>query len=222
MFDRQSRIRPPADTVTIIDARRGRVRSRIRVPGRPHDVDFSRDGRFLWVTAERGGRLALISVNRGRAVRSVRTSGPPHDLAVDPLRGQLWVTIDGSAAVEVRSASNGRLLARDVDQRPASAIALLDELDQLAPVIAPGQTRRARPKVGAPPAPTAWPGASAVIDNIAHGLTGRAAMHAVVGPAASGARAIVDAAVRRWQLDQVTRGRRNSSPLFGTRGLFRA
>jgi len=110
----------------------------------------------------------------------------------------------------------GRLVARDVDQRPASALAVLDELDQLAPLIAPGQTRRARPKVGAPPAPAAWPGAAIVIDELARNLAGRAAIHIVAGVEASGARQLADAAVRRWQLDEVTRGRRAGAVLTGS------
>jgi eukaryotic-like serine/threonine-protein kinase len=110
----------------------------------------------------------------------------------------------------------GRLVAREPDHRPASALALLDELDQLAAVIAPGQTRRARPKVGAPPAPAAWPGAPAVIEELARGLAGRAAIHVVAGSVAAGAHEIVDAAIRRWQLDEVAHGRLTMSPLRGS------
>src|SRR5207302_965697 len=42
----------------------------------------------------------------------------------------------------------GRLMARDADARPPSALAVLDELDQLAPVL--GVERRARPRVATP------------------------------------------------------------------------
>jgi hypothetical protein len=60
----------------------------------------------------------------------------------------------------------GRLLDRDADARPPSALAVLDELDQLASAIAPGSARRARPKVGSPPAPATWP-APGLIDELA-------------------------------------------------------
>jgi len=99
----------------------------------------------------------------------------------------------------------GRMAARDADERPASALAVLDELDQLAAAIAPGSPRRARPKVGPAPAPIAWPGAAQVIDAIARSLAGSAAAIVVVGGAASGARELVDGAIRRRQLEQVAR-----------------
>jgi transcriptional regulator with GAF, ATPase, and Fis domain/tetratricopeptide (TPR) repeat protein len=106
----------------------------------------------------------------------------------------------------------GRMIARDADARPISAIAVLDELDQLAPAIAPGSPRRARPKVGSAPAPIAWPGAAAVIDAIAASLASRAAVILVAGTAASGARELVDGALRRHQLAQVARGTSSTPP----------
>ncbi|HEU4732847.1 MAG TPA: protein kinase, partial [Kofleriaceae bacterium] len=102
----------------------------------------------------------------------------------------------------------GRMIARDADARPGSALAVLDELDQLAPAISPGSTRRARPRVGAAPAPVEWPGAAVVIDAIAASLTGRTAVIIVAGSAASGARELAFGAVRRHQLAQVARGAR--------------
>ena len=106
----------------------------------------------------------------------------------------------------------GRMIARDADARPISALAVLDELDQLAPAIAPGSPRRARPKVGSAPAPIAWPGAAAVIDAIAASLASRTAVILVVGTAASGARELVDGALRRHQLAQVARGAARTPP----------
>ena len=100
----------------------------------------------------------------------------------------------------------GRLIARDTDARPRSALAVLDELDQLAPAIAPGSPRRARPRIGAAPAPVAWPGAAEVIDAIARSLASPTRVILVVGAAASGARELVDGAIRRRQLEDVARG----------------
>jgi transcriptional regulator with GAF, ATPase, and Fis domain/Tfp pilus assembly protein PilF len=98
-----------------------------------------------------------------------------------------------------------RLMARDPAARPSSALAILDELDQLAAAIAPALERRARPSVGAPPAPASWPGARVLADAIARGLeAGR--VQIVVGDAASGARELVDSALLAWQLGR-TRAR---------------
>jgi len=111
----------------------------------------------------------------------------------------------------------GRMVARDVDARPASALALLEELDQLAPLIAPGLVRRARPKIGAPPAAAAWPGAREASDLLArHLASGRPVVHVVAGIAAAGGRQLVDRAVRAWQLDEVARGRRPTDVITGT------
>ncbi|HWO18665.1 MAG TPA: sigma 54-interacting transcriptional regulator [Kofleriaceae bacterium] len=97
-----------------------------------------------------------------------------------------------------------RLVARDADARPGSALAVLDELDQLAPAIAPGSARRARPPVGPPPAPGTWPGAEPWIAALDADLAAGAAI-AVAGPGAAGGRALADAALRRRQLAQVAR-----------------
>jgi transcriptional regulator with GAF, ATPase, and Fis domain len=145
------------------------------------------------------------------AVRLV-TGRPLHDA---PTLGELvhWIVTAGAPPAlpgVPRPLADliGRLIARDADARPPSALALLDELDQLAPVIAPGLARRARPRVGAPPAPAAWPGADAIVEPLARGLAGRGLVHVVVGVTASGARQLVDRALRRWQLDEVAHGRR--------------
>ena len=98
-----------------------------------------------------------------------------------------------------------RMLARDPVQRPASALAVLDELDAIAPAL--GVARRARPQVAAPPAAVTWPGAGRVIDALAAGIGARAVVHAVVGGAGSGARELVDAAVRDYQLRRARSGR---------------
>jgi transcriptional regulator with GAF, ATPase, and Fis domain/Tfp pilus assembly protein PilF len=109
-----------------------------------------------------------------------------------------------------------RLVARDPDARPASALALLDELDQLAPAIAPGSSRRARPKVGPPPAPATWAGAAEATRTIGRSLAEPAvAAIVVVGAAASGARQLAERAARGWQLEQVAQ-QRPSSVVLGT------
>jgi transcriptional regulator with GAF, ATPase, and Fis domain/tetratricopeptide (TPR) repeat protein len=109
----------------------------------------------------------------------------------------------------------GRMVARDADARPASALAVLDELDQLAPAIAPDLARRARPKVAAPPITAAWPGAQPVVDLLARALAGKA-VHVVSGDPATGARHLVDSAIQRWQLDQVARRRQPARVIAGT------
>ncbi|MEO8844218.1 MAG: sigma 54-interacting transcriptional regulator [Kofleriaceae bacterium] len=94
-----------------------------------------------------------------------------------------------------------RLYAREAERRPASALAVLDELDELAAVIAPELARRARPAIAAPPDRTSWPGAAQWIADLARGLHG-SRVHVVVGDVGSGARILVESAARRWQLER--------------------
>ena len=101
---------PPADRVTIIRSADAAVVARPRVRGGPHDLDFSADGRRLWVAAENGRRLVKLSIPGGGTAVSRNTAGSPHDLDVSGR--ELWVTIDGSSGVEVRSTGNGRLVGR--------------------------------------------------------------------------------------------------------------
>ena len=108
-----------------------------------------------------------------------------------------------------------RLVARELEGRPPSAIAVLDELDQLAPAIAPGALRRARAKVGSPPAPTSWPGAEPTIAALARAIEA-GGIHLAVGVAAAGTGQIVEAAVRRWQLAEVARRKQPAATLTGS------
>ncbi|MBA2543345.1 MAG: serine/threonine protein kinase, partial [Deltaproteobacteria bacterium] len=109
----------------------------------------------------------------------------------------------------------GRMMHRDLDARPASALAVLDELDQLAPALDITKTsRRARPNVGPPPAPASWPGAGAWIDRLASELA-TPQLIVIVGSLATGARQLADAALRRLQLDDVAHGRANVPVIAG-------
>ncbi len=100
----------------------------------------------------------------------------------------------------------GRMLARDPAARPASAIAVLAELATISPAL--GLATRAPVGNLADAAIdalalAAWPGARALVDATA-AASSRGAI--VVGTIASGAHAIVDAAVRVVQLARVARG----------------
>jgi len=114
-----------------------------------------------------------------------------------------------------------RLVARDLDERPPSALAVLDELDQLAPAIGARPSRRARPAIAAPPAPIRWPGAAALVDAIVGSLlpgdsdASENAVVVVAGAPGLGARLLADAALQRWQLARVA-SHRAAAALTGT------
>ena len=167
------------------------------------DVDPRSDLYGLGATVVRlvTGRPLFEADRLGDLLQRIVAGGPPPELAELPR----------PLADLVR-----RMVAHDPEARPRSALAVLDELDQLAAAIAPGSPRRARPRVGAAPAPVAWPGAAAVIDAIAHSLTG-GAVAVVVGGEASGARELVDGALRRHQLARVAAGMPDAQAPAGAR-----
>ncbi len=101
----------------------------------------------------------------------------------------------------------GRLVARDLDARPASALAVLDELDQVAAAIGIKGPRRARPRVGPPPAPATWTGADALVEGLLHALAGTHAVVVLTAAAGAGGRELAARARQRWQLTQVARQR---------------
>ena len=53
----------------------------------PHDVELAPDGRYAYVTEERGGTVAVLSLTTRRIVRRVAVGAGPHDLAVRPAAG---------------------------------------------------------------------------------------------------------------------------------------
>ncbi len=133
------------------------------------------------------GRPRYEAASVGELAHRVVTGGPPP--ALPGLPAPLADLI-------------GRMLARDPAARPPSALAVLDELDQLAPAIGrEAGAPRARPTIGDPPAPDAWPGFAPMIAAIARDLRGARPL-VIAGVAASGVRAVVDAAMRSWQLDR--------------------
>jgi DNA-binding beta-propeller fold protein YncE len=101
---------PPSGRVTLLRPNGG-VAAVARIAGAPHDSTFTRDGRWLWVTAERAGQLVRVDTRTGRVTAARRVGGPPHDVRLSPDGRELWLTVVGTSRVQVRSAMTGRLRA---------------------------------------------------------------------------------------------------------------
>ncbi|HEY0251015.1 MAG TPA: tetratricopeptide repeat protein, partial [Kofleriaceae bacterium] len=99
-------------------------------------------------------------------------------------------------------------------KRPATALAVLDELDQIAAAIAP-ELRRARPPIAPPITRTSWPGADAWVAAFAQALASPQ-VHVVVGDTGSGAPQLIDAAIQRWQLERAAHRNETVPQLAGT------
>jgi len=101
-----------SEEVVVLDAERGRVLWRTRVPGPARHVSISRDGRVLWTAlGAKAARVAVLGTDDPRRPRLVRTFVPPflaHDVVFAPDGRTVWVT----------SGSERRLALYDWEQNP--------------------------------------------------------------------------------------------------------
>ncbi|MBL8514412.1 MAG: hypothetical protein JNJ55_10510 [Betaproteobacteria bacterium] len=65
----------------VIDAAKREVVSRIKVPGVPLGLQFSADGKTVYVSRTQGGRVDAIDVAKREVVGSVETGNGPDGLA---------------------------------------------------------------------------------------------------------------------------------------------
>ena len=85
-----------AEAIVVVDAERGRVRRRARVPGPARHVSISPDGSTLWAVARQRRRPRRRARHeRPAAAELVRTIAPPflaHDVVFAPDGRTVWVT----------------------------------------------------------------------------------------------------------------------------------
>jgi DNA-binding beta-propeller fold protein YncE len=85
-----------AEELVVVDAERGRVRWRTRVPGPARHVSISPDGSTVWtVLGNASLRIAVLDTSDPLRPRLVRTIAPPflaHDVVFAPDGRAVWVT----------------------------------------------------------------------------------------------------------------------------------
>jgi len=85
-----------SEEVVVLDAERGRVLWRTRVPGPARHVSISPDGRTLWTAlGTAASRVAVLDTSDPRRPKLVRTVSPPflaHDVVFAPDGRTVWVT----------------------------------------------------------------------------------------------------------------------------------
>lgn len=103
----------PGRTLTVLDLRAGRVSGTIDLGehGRPHGLQFLRDGRLLAVTAEGSGQVLLVDVRAGQVLRGVATGQQVSHMLVLDREDRAWVANIGSGSVSVVDLRRGELLA---------------------------------------------------------------------------------------------------------------
>ena len=85
-----------SEEVVVVDAQRGTVISRTRVPGPARHVSIAPDGRTLWTAlGTAASRVAVLDTSNPRSPKLVRSFSPPflaHDIAFAPDGRTVWVT----------------------------------------------------------------------------------------------------------------------------------
>lgn len=78
------------------------VVAQIDVPGVPHDLAVTGEGRQAWLTLDASDGLVVVDLDTRRVVRTIATGRRPHDLLFSP-QGELWVTDLGGGLYPVDS-----------------------------------------------------------------------------------------------------------------------
>ena len=87
------------DISDVIDRGKQKVTSTISVPGDPHTILLSLDGRDLYVTQPTLGRFTTFAAKTGQSICSVSLPGQPTLLALDVFTGTMYVAGNGADLV---------------------------------------------------------------------------------------------------------------------------
>ena len=112
-----------SEEVVALDASRGTVLWRTRVPGPARHVSISPDGQTIWTAlGTRAAHIALLDSSNPRRPRLVRTIAPPflaHDVVFAPDSRHVWVTSGSERRIALyRGDSRGPVRIVDADAPP--------------------------------------------------------------------------------------------------------
>lgn len=129
-----------ADTVTLLDARSGRVVGRMNAGAGPTHVVGTPDGRFFVVDTRGGAILSFLAGSPARALGRLALDGSPYGIAIDRSRRRLWVTLTASnRLVELAlDAPSPRVLRLFATARQPNSVAV-DERSGLVFVASAGE-----------------------------------------------------------------------------------
>jgi DNA-binding beta-propeller fold protein YncE len=96
-----------AEELVVLDAERGRVRGRTRVPGPARHVSISPDGNTVWaVLGNASPRIAVLDTSNPLRPKLVRAIAPPflaHDVVFAPDGRTVWVTSGAERRIAIYS-----------------------------------------------------------------------------------------------------------------------
>lgn len=85
--------------ISAIDIQQQKVTTTLSVPGDPHAILLSLDGRFLYVTQPALNRFSIIAARNGQTICSASVPGQPTLLTFDPGTNVVYVAGNGVASV---------------------------------------------------------------------------------------------------------------------------
>lgn len=103
---------PSGGGVAVIDAASLKVVAQIPTGKGAHDIDFTNDDRYAFVTNRQDGTLSVIDVARLSKVKDIRAGALPSGVAFSPLSNAAYVVNEGDGTMAVVSARGLEVTAR--------------------------------------------------------------------------------------------------------------
>lgn len=110
--------------VSVIDVGLGKVTKSIVVPGDPHTILLSQDGRYLYITQPTLNQVSVIAARTGQLICSTHLPGAPTLLALDLAANILFAAGNGAANVSSIDPANCKMLSIFKTQTPVYGLTL--------------------------------------------------------------------------------------------------
>ncbi len=85
--------------ISVIDIQQQKVVRNFSLPGDPHTIYLSADGRFLYVTQPALDRVTMLAARTGQTICSTHVPGQPSLLTFDPYSSMLYAAGNGASSV---------------------------------------------------------------------------------------------------------------------------
>ncbi len=85
--------------ISIIDIQQQKVTGTITVPGDPHTIMLSLDGRYLYVTQPNLGQFLMLSAKTGQTICTAKVAGHPTLLTFDTTNNDLFAAANDATSV---------------------------------------------------------------------------------------------------------------------------
>jgi YVTN family beta-propeller protein len=73
-----------SESVEALDSRTGEVLATVEIPGTPHGLAFTPDGKELWVANLKRNSVAIVDTAKRKVVDTVRVGNRPHLIVIRP------------------------------------------------------------------------------------------------------------------------------------------